>query len=560
MTIYNVKSAAELQSALGKAVGGDSIVLGAGNYGRVSIANRQFSSEVKIVAGASGVHFDGLMVAYTKNVSLSGIDLGRALAAGEPDYSQLNTVKFSSNIKLINVDIHGSLDGNPVNDGVGLYVTDSQDVAVVGSRFQELWRGMSLNRVTGLTIDGNEFKKIRSDGATFSGNDNVFIRKNVFLDFNGYGTDHCDAIQFWNNGQNKGQSNIRIENNIFMQTEAGKGAQGIFMSDPQSYKYSNVVIQNNLMYSNDQYNGITVVGGSNVQILDNTVLSSSVDGKQFWIRVDASENVVAKNNVTDRFQIRSDVVGLSMENNLTVSTVSGAVAKFGNIDAPKSIYDLLLPDNGFQPDRLGPTGGFVGTALMNFLTPKAPAAVLAGSQSALSADPILAAPAPASAPAPAPAPAPASAPTKVVSPAPAHIYGTAGSDSVKGGAGADKIWGVAATGSKLGKGTVDSLTGGAGKDIFVLGDKRGVFYDEGTGNSAGRGDYARILDFQAGDKIQIHGHVLNHFQKAGTVDGKMGMQIFHDSNGSGAYDSRDELIALVVGVYAPIASDAFVLG
>jgi hypothetical protein len=534
MTIYNVKSAAELQSALGKAVGGDSIVLGAGNYGRVSIANRQFSSEVKIVAGASGVHFDGLMVAYTKNVSLSGIDLGRALAVGEPDYSQLNTVKFSSNIKMINVDIHGSLDGNPVNDGVGLYVTDSQDVAVVGSRFQELWRGMSLNRVTGLTIDGNEFKKIRSDGATFSGNDNVFIRNNVFLDFNGYGTDHCDAIQFWNNGQTKGQSNIRIENNIFMQTEAGKGAQGIFMSDPQAYKYSNVVIQNNLMYSNDQYNGITVVGGSNVQILDNTVLSSSVDGKQFWIRVDASENVVAKNNVTDRFQIRSDVVGLSMENNLTVSTIPGAIAKFGNIDAPKSIYDLVLPDNGFQPDRLGPTGGLVGTALMNFLSPKAPAAVLAGSQSTLSSGSLQIS-------------------------EPSLVYGTFLSETVMGTAVGDKIWGVAPTGTDLGRGTKDSLIGGGGSDIFVLGDARGVFYNDGKSRTSGVGDYARILDFDASDKIQIHGSLLDHFQKAGVVDGQAGVQLFYDTNRNGFHDVRDELIALVAGVQT-IASDSFVFG
>jgi hypothetical protein len=38
------------------------------------------------------------------------------------------------------------------------------------------------------------------------------------------------------------------------------------------------------------------------------------------------------------------------------------------------------------------------------------------------------------------------------------------------------------------------------------------------------------------------------------VNGVTGMGIFHDSNGNGAYNSTDELIALVQGYTTPIPS------
>ena len=44
-------------------------------------------------------------------------------------------------------------------------------------------------------------------------------------------------------------------------------------------------------------------------------------------------------------------------------------------------------------------------------------------------------------------------------------------------------------------------TTGAGADVFVLGNSTTVFYD-----AAGTGDFALIVDFQAGsDKIQLNG-------------------------------------------------------
>lgn len=123
------------------------------------------------------------------------------------------------------------------------------------------------------------------------------------------------------------------------------------------------------------------------------------------------------------------------------------------------------------------------------------------------------------------------------------VYGTKASETVTGTADADKIWGVPGSGTFLGKGTVDVLVGNGGNDTFVLGDSRGRFYDDGRATNAGLSDYAAIRDFSVGDRIQVAGPVSAYlFRPAGSDT-----QIYYDSNLSGGWDSRDELIAVIKG-------------
>jgi hypothetical protein len=125
------------------------------------------------------------------------------------------------------------------------------------------------------------------------------------------------------------------------------------------------------------------------------------------------------------------------------------------------------------------------------------------------------------------------------------IDGTARNDVLVGTAGKDLISGVG-SGSKLGKGTIDTLTGGAGDDVFVLGDSRGRFYDDGSTRSSGANDFARITDFGTGDKLQLKGSAGDYLQGwISNLQGFTGTGIYHDTNGNGVLDSRDELIALV---------------
>ena len=133
------------------------------------------------------------------------------------------------------------------------------------------------------------------------------------------------------------------------------------------------------------------------------------------------------------------------------------------------------------------------------------------------------------------------------------IWGTTASDNLSGGAGNDRISGVRASGTKapaLGQGQIDTLTGGLGADVFVLGDGRGMFYDDRTANNLGNSDHAHITDFEAGvDKLQLFsGNYIT------TTSGGL-TSLYRDNNNDGLLTStgrrQDELIAVI---NAPISS------
>ena len=129
------------------------------------------------------------------------------------------------------------------------------------------------------------------------------------------------------------------------------------------------------------------------------------------------------------------------------------------------------------------------------------------------------------------------------------LWGTTASDTLVGGDGNDRLAGVPASGSTaaaLGQGQIDLLTGGLGADTFVLGDARGVFYDDRRNNNLGSADYARITDFRSGeDKLQLRN--ANYFT---TVSNGV-TSIYWDRNANNRFDTtgnnRDELIAMVTG-------------
>ena len=146
-----------------------------------------------------------------------------------------------------------------------------------------------------------------------------------------------------------------------------------------------------------------------------------------------------------------------------------------------------------------------------------------------------------------PSPPPTPTPTNV-------IYGTDSPDkAILGTTGDDIISGVPTNSTALGTFTVDIITGNLGNDLFVLGDGRGVFYNDGRWDNAGAGDYARITDFSAGDRVQLTAG--NYFLNQGTVGGFTGTRIWWDSNNNGKFETFDELIALVQGSKAITAAD-----
>jgi len=81
------------------------------------------------------------------------------------------------------------------------------------------------------------------------------------------------------------------------------------------------------------------------------------------------------------------------------------------------------------------------------------------------------------------------------------------------------------TGSTLrGQGSLDRLTGGGANDLFVLGDATGRFYDDGT-PGLGSADLGLVTDFNAGDRIQLHGVASDYRLISGRYAGVAGVRI-----------------------------------
>lgn len=344
---------AALLAALEKAKGGETLLLEPGAYGDLSIVNRQFPRPLVIQSRdpAQPARFANTWLSHAGNITFRGLVLGRPLAAGEPEWTQLTTVGDSSNIRFENVRFEGSLDGNPANDGWGLYVVRVAGLTVTGGRFEEFHRAYVIEQSRDIEVSNNVFEKIRSDGGDFAAVENVIVRGNRYSNFMPKEGDHPDAIQFWTNGQTRGSANILIENNVILQGD-GVGPQGIFIADEiGNLPYRKLVVRNNLVYTDDEWEAILVSGAADAEISNNTVLSSRENGaKGAWIRVDKSQDVIARDNVMVRW-VAGTNGRVTAENNLVLSENWGRAKRMRNFAAGRRgrAEDFVLPGTGYQP-------------------------------------------------------------------------------------------------------------------------------------------------------------------------------------------------------------------
>ena len=109
-TTYTVSSAAELQSALSQATGGDTILLEAGSYGTLDLSNMQFTSYVTLrsadpeneavvssvkLDNASFIRIDDLHVSYPGNGATG---------------AKIVSIENSNHVQIINSEINGLVD------------------------------------------------------------------------------------------------------------------------------------------------------------------------------------------------------------------------------------------------------------------------------------------------------------------------------------------------------------------------------------------------------------------------------------------------------------------
>jgi serralysin len=119
------------------------------------------------------------------------------------------------------------------------------------------------------------------------------------------------------------------------------------------------------------------------------------------------------------------------------------------------------------------------------------------------------------------------------------LIGKSGKDRLQGGTGKDFLVGVDLKSQAPGFQEIDTLSGGADQDMFVLGNKKYVFYHDGDRQTAGQNDYALITDFAEGDVIQLAGCAADYELKEVPQGLPTGIAIY--------WKQDEELIGVVQG-------------
>ncbi|MAL79179.1 MAG: hypothetical protein CMN55_08725 [Sneathiella sp.] len=305
-----VSTTAELLQALSGDVAGYTIVLAPGEYNTINLNGYNFSSPVTITSANPNnpAHFESITVNNSSNMVFDNLEISSYDAASAAWGENMFSINNSSDIVVSNNTFGNDVDGAMYNGFYGIRVTASEDVTVEDNEFKNLHTGAHFRDSNGLTVTGNEFHDLRTDGATFTGVQNVMIDGNSFKDFYHVEGDHSDYVQFYATTGLQANTDITISNNLMVQGN-GYDAQAIFMTSTAALPMENVAITNNIIYQSG-WHGITVGITDGLEISENTVVSppDSASGYIVWIQVNGVTNGVIENNISNSYYIENSSV------------------------------------------------------------------------------------------------------------------------------------------------------------------------------------------------------------------------------------------------------------
>ena len=280
-----VANAAELNQALASATGGETILLSAGSYGKLSLSGTQFASNVTIKSADANAmaDFSEVRVDQASNITFDSVMFDYNFSSGDYHFQSAVKVSNSTNVTFKDSIFDGdvasgtgtSVDGKGY--GTGLSISGSSNIDITGTEFSKWWKGVITTNSDGIDITGNNIHSIRSDGLVFDNVDNILVEKNYIHDFGGAvgGLDHRDMIQV-QRANGSGSDNITIRDNVF-DMGSGDYTQTIWMggdgkniNDPNVIHH-NVVIENNVIY-NAHFHGVSIYGVDGLNLTKNTIL------------------------------------------------------------------------------------------------------------------------------------------------------------------------------------------------------------------------------------------------------------------------------------------------
>ena len=387
---------------------GDLILLKGGNHGTPKLSN-MFNSDFITIAAApgatpivgpmdvsssakwlfQGLIFEGAAVTATGASSVPAAPTGilnslNLVTVGQGDWiGQSSDIAFDNDTFRTAASTSGWTDYDwyvkPMNNSV---LMRSPCTSVTSSHVINVANGIAANSAKSL-VQGNIIEFFSNDAIDL-GDSSILIKNNVIRNGVNRTVDplHADAIQGVSavvNGVAVTNTNVVIDGNVI--TKSGDPnvsyLQGISLF---TGKWSGLVVQNNVVTTN-HWNALTIYGGQNSRVLDNTVIASDPIGHPSWIQIkDGSDGTkstaLVRNNIATVISIQS--TGTTLDHNIAAKEIdlpTGAV-KSGTTGTANAVLPAVLAGftalnttTGAFDMRLRPTSPAIGFGTLTGAAP-----------------------------------------------------------------------------------------------------------------------------------------------------------------------------------------------
>lgn len=253
--------------------------------------------------------FGPVVIQGWRNVTLDGATFEGP--PGTSDYTYLLVANKPENLTIRNSRFTGYRTPDGKLHVRGPSIREGRNVTIERSRFEGLAGFTNFIRTDGAIFRDNDLKTIR-EGLNLQGGRNIVIERNRFEDFQPFGEDHADGVQFFTMGLNRPDDtatrDVTIRHNLII----AAGAQGIFSGDQIGMAatgrgFQRFVIEENIVIGAG-WHGITAAGIEDVRIRNNRVFRvADVDTMDSRISVIAGASGIVEGNEADFYILQGEV-------------------------------------------------------------------------------------------------------------------------------------------------------------------------------------------------------------------------------------------------------------
>lgn len=321
---------------LAKLQGGDTLLLGTGNHGDVTISGTNSSTVTIAAAPGHTPQLSRFEIAEGSKWLVKGLTISPSFSSTPYKGNMVTLVEQGSGSEIVFEDcfVYTALDSSKwtkqqwmeANNGV-LIGRAGTDITVRNTYILNTRFALTVASPDSL-VEGNIITNFSGDGLRLT-RDNITVQYNVikngFVSMKDGDENHDDLIQCFLHGKGTGTVNrLKIIGNILIGTEdpsrpLADSPQGIGFFDGPLVEF---LIQGNIVESNT-YHGISLYDAVECKILDNVVKATSTQKVMPWISLNTknkggSRGNVVKNNKAKSFVLKADP-SVVAENNTPIS-------------------------------------------------------------------------------------------------------------------------------------------------------------------------------------------------------------------------------------------------